>query len=182
MVCRLHLEWRSYCQTTFFKQSLLQHDSIMLFPPLPWTRASPRSRSNPIFFTPKERNENHLKPPSLSTFGCLPWLPVAHAHTHRQELIFPLRSSQSLHGQGPLVFFPFGTRKRESSLTCSVVIPARTVKSSINNRTIPSRLWTKPEPGIVVSIERPIAALTLTGSVPLQGQPNGLDPPCREEP
>ncbi|KAE8358014.1 hypothetical protein BDV27DRAFT_138358 [Aspergillus caelatus] len=63
-----------------------------------------------------------------------------HTHTHTLESIFPLRSSQSLHGQGPLVFFLFGTRKRESFLTCGAVIPARTVKSSINNRTIPSRL------------------------------------------
>lgn len=148
----------SYCQATFFKQSFLLHDSIMLFPPPPLNKSFFPLEVKPDFLHEKKKKweapEATLSSPPLDA---LPWLPVAHtrAHTHthiyRLGSIFPLRSSQSLHGQGPLVFFLFGTRKRESFLTCGAVIPARTVKSSINNRTIPSRLWTRPEPGNVVS-------------------------------
>ncbi|KAE8409407.1 hypothetical protein BDV37DRAFT_237446 [Aspergillus pseudonomiae] len=100
----------SYCQATFFKQSLLQHDSIMLFPPSPCTKASPRSRSTPIFFTRRERDEQSTRShPSLSIFGCLPWLPVAHAHRHTQRfridistafITVPARA-------GPTRVFPF---------------------------------------------------------------------------
>ncbi|KAB8254957.1 hypothetical protein BDV32DRAFT_131431 [Aspergillus pseudonomiae] len=102
-----------------------------------------------------------------------------HTDTHRGlESIFPLRSSRSLHGQGPLEFFHFGTRKRESSLTCGMVIPARTGKAEHQqpDHSVTTLNQTRTR---YCGLQRPIAALTLTGSVPSQGLPNGLDPPCR---